>query len=285
MKIKLKILLLLLIPMELFGTAQIPDVIIYNGDTLSLYYCPLAFYPDEDLINPNSLFGSKGCFYTACWRNYVATWEIINNQLYLTEIRNACYPTELKNVSASFKAGIEKDDIGKEFADLKSLFPNNYENGKIKVDWVSKKMIAPRGKLLYYFHDGFQCIYETELEFTFENGVLIGTKLFDNSKTKQSEFTKNTELAKKFIENSINYNNLQKSDSIKRRVIVEIISSDEMGKIDSVRILRGVNELYDNEALRVVKLIPEWDVIYRHGEKVNIKWVMPVVFDLTNKKE
>jgi len=136
---------------------------------------------------------------------------------------------------------------------------------------------------MYYFHDGFQSIYESELEFNFKNGVLIETKKFDNSKTKKSKYRVEPKLIMEFISNNIKLENLPKSDTIKRRVIVQIISSDLNGKIDSAKIIRGVNELYDNEALRIVKLIPEWDVIYRHGEKINIKWSLPINFDLTKK--
>ena len=283
MKNSVKILLLLCLPMKLFGTAQIPDLIIYKGDTLSLYACPLGYYPDEELINPKNLFGSKGCFFTACWRNHVATWEIIDDKLYLTEVRNACYPTALRNAGASFKAGVDKDSVGLEFADLKLLFPDRYENGKVRADWVSGKLISPQGELLYYFHDGFESIYEREVEFTIEKGTLIETQQFDNSKTKRSEYTKNEKLLRDFIYSNINYDNLPKSDTIKRRVVVEIISADDNGKIDSVRVLRGVNELYDNEAIRVIKSIPEWDIIYRRGKRFNQRWSMPVLFDLTEK--
>jgi len=284
MKNIVKIILFLFLPMKLFGTAQIPDLIIYKGKTFSLYACPLESYPNGKMINPKNLFGSKGCVFTACWRNYIATWEIIDNKLYLTKIRNACYPTALRNAGASYKAGVEKDSIGSEFADLKLLFPNRYESGKVRADWVSGKLISPQGKLLYYFHDGFESIYEKELEFTIEKGVLIRTEKFDNSKTKQSEYTKNERLLRDFIYSNINYKNLPKSDTIKRRVTVRIISADENGKIDSVSILKGVNELYDNEAIRVIKSIPKWDVIYRRGEKINRIWIMPILFDLTEKK-
>jgi len=144
MKIKFRLFLLLLIPFKLFGTAQIPDLLIYKGDTLALFSCPLSFYPDNKLINPESLFGSKDCFYTACWRNYVATWEIINKKLYLTKIRNACYPTDMRNVAASYKVDVDQASIGAEFVDLKKLFPERYKKGKVKADWVTSKMIAPK---------------------------------------------------------------------------------------------------------------------------------------------
>lgn len=284
MKITFTILLFSLISLNLFGTAQIPDLIIYKGDTLSLYSCPLNSFPNQDLITPNELFGSRGCFFTSCWRNYVATWEIIDNELYLCEIRNACYPTSMRGVSVSFKSEVDKDSIGSEYADLKVLFPQRFKNGKVKADWVNEKLISPQGKLLYYVHDGFESIYETEIEFTLKKGTLSEIKTLDNSKTRKSKYTEDQKLLKVFIYKNIQRKNLPVTDTIKRCVYVQIVSSDENGKIDRVKVVRGVNELYDNEAIRVVMSIPEWDVIYRHGKRYNPIWTLPIRFDLTESK-
>lgn len=281
MKYIFKIIFFLFFSLKLFGTAQIPDWIIYQGDTLPLYSCPLESYPDSELIKAENLFNSDRCFFTACWRSYVATWEIINNELYLIKIQNACYPTVAKNVAASYNAGTEKD-ISSAFADLKILFPDRYKEGKVKADWVTGKMYSPKGELLYYIHQGFESIYENEILFTIKNGILLETKLLDNSKTR-IKYTKNDTLAIKFIAKNINVKNLPKSDTVKRKVYVQIVSTDDNGNIDSVRVIKGVNKLYDNESMRVVKLIPEWDVIYRHGEKLNNYWIIPISFDLTNR--
>ena len=134
------------------------------------------------------------------------------------------------------------------------------------------------------FHDGFQSIYEKEMEFTVDKGELMETKILDNSKTKKSKYTEDQKLLMEYINKNIKRENLPESDKIKRRVFVQIISSDENGKIDSVKVVRGVNELYDNEAIRVVKSIPEWDVIYRHGEIYNQMWTLPINFDLTGNE-
>jgi hypothetical protein len=270
--------------MNVFGTAQMPDLIIYNGDTLSLYSCPLSSFPSQDLITPQGLFGSSGCFFTACWRNYVATWEIVDNELFLCEIRNACYPTSMRGVSASFKSGIDKDSVGNEYADLKVLFPKRFKDGKVKADWVDGKLISPQGKLLYYFHDGFYSIYESELEFTIEYGELVEVRNLDNSRTKKSIYSEDHNLLKEYIETNIELENLPEYDTLKRRVFVSILSTDEYGKIDSVNVIRGVNELYDNEAIRVVKSIPKWEVIYRRGKKVERVWMIPINFDLTGNE-
>lgn len=278
------IIVFTLFAFNVFGTAQIPDILIYNRDTLSLFSCPLDSYPNQDLINPKKLFGSSGCFYTACWRNYIATWEIINDELYLTKIRNACFPTDLRNVSVSYKSETKIDSIGSEYADLKKLFPRQFINGKVKADWVNEKLYSPQGNLLFYLHDGFLSIYETELEFTLNNGKVIKYNKLDNSKTKKSRYTEDQRLLKEYIHNNINFENLPKSDTIKRKVYITILSTDETGKIDRVKVARGVNEVYDKEAVRVVKSIPEWEVLFRHGEKLNSGWTIPIVFDLTNKK-
>ena len=268
-----------------FGTAQIPDILIYNGDTLSLFSCPLNSYPNQDLINPKVLFGGYGCFFTACWRNYIATWEIIDDELYLIKIRNACFPTDLKNVSISYKSEIKIDSIGSEYADLKVLFPQRFKNGKVKANWVNEKLYSPQGKLLFYLHDGFQSIYEAELEFTLKEGKVIEINKLDNSKTKKSKYTEDTQLLKEYIYDNIKTENLPLSDTIKRKVYICVISADETGKIDSVRVIHGVNGIYDKEAIRIVKSIPEWEVLFRHGEKINREWTIPIVFDLTDKNE
>jgi hypothetical protein len=283
MKRILKILVFSLISMNLFGTAQIPDIIIYNGDTLALYSCPLNSYPNQDLITSKELFGSSGCFFTACWRNYIATWEIIDNELYLCKVRNSCYPTSLQGVAASSKSGISKDSIGNEYADLKALFPQRLKDGKVKADWVNEKLFCPQGKLLQYVHQGFESLYETEIGFTIEKGYLVETKILDNSKTKKSKYTEDRKLLTEFIAKTIKRENLPNSDTTNRRVYVRIYSSDAYGKIDSVNVVRGVNELYDTEAIRVVKLIPEWDVIYRHGEICNPVWTLPINFIMTGE--
>lgn len=70
---------------KVLGTAQVPDVLIYQGDTLALYANPLEDFYHEENPRPRS-FGLQGGWSTACWRGYRATWLIENDQLYLIEI-------------------------------------------------------------------------------------------------------------------------------------------------------------------------------------------------------
>lgn len=278
----INIFLVFLISIQAFGTAQIPDILIYKGDTLSMFDCPLDYFPDKGLIHPKRLFGSSGCFYTACYRNYIATWTIEENKVYLLSIRNACYPTDMKYVNASYNGGA--DTLGREYANLETLFPDRFVNGRVLADWVNTKIISPKGKILYYIHDGFMSIFEKEVEFTIEKGTLIQIQKFDNSKTRISKYTQDPELIKEFIKNNIDYSNLPKQDK-PVKVMVAIFSATEDGKIDKVKIIRGFNEVFDKEAERVVKSIPQWDVFYRHGEiTMGVSWMIPVIFEWDTKK-
>jgi hypothetical protein len=274
------IITFLLLCARSFGTAQIPDILIRNGDTLDLFSCPLEYLKNPAFIHPSNLFGGKGCFYTSCWRNYVATWEIIDDKLYLTRIRNACYPTDQNYVAASFIG--QTDSVGTEYASLKRLFPEKYREGRVFADWVTADLIAPQGELLYYVHDSFLSIFERETEFSVVAGVLTGVQEFDNSKTRVSRYTSDPDLIAEFISNNIDYSSLPTTDKIVR-VIVSVRGADDSGRINDAVILRGFSDEYDHEALRVVKSIPEWDVLYRRGKRIpGPYWTIPVVFNHRN---
>lgn len=153
---------------KVLATSQVPDILIYNKDTLWVFANPLEQLSNIDSLR-SKLFGDKkGCITTACWREYSAEWTIIDNQLYLTGIFSCCY---------------YEDKIK---SDLKQLFGKKFIDGKVKADWVTAKILSPQGKELYYVHSGYESLYEKEVIYEFVNGQLKGTKTFDNSKSKKS---------------------------------------------------------------------------------------------------
>ena len=52
------------------------------------------------------------------------------------------------------------------------------------------------------------------------------------------------------------------------------------GKIVDVNLTKGVDPLLDAEALRVVKLLEEWEPATVNGEKVEGSVLLPIVFRL-----
>lgn len=263
-----------------FSTAQIPDIIIYKGDTLSLFYYPLDHFPDSSFFTPHNLFGGTGCFFSASWANYRATWEIHDNKFYLINIRNTCYPANTNDIAGFFKSA--SDSIGTEYADLKKIFPNRYKDGKVFADWVSGKMIIPIGKLLYYVNDGFESIYEKEKELTVANGFLLSVNEFDNSKTKESPY--HDQILVDYIYNKINWDSIPDLKEERIRVFISF-SGNENGVIDSIIVLRGYNKFYDSIAVAVINSIPNWNIKYRHGKFERTVWNIPVVFSEEQRRK
>ena len=271
MKYIFKIMFIIIFQIKLFGTGQIPDMIIYKGDTLLLHNTPLCDYPDKEVTNIEKLFNGEGCTSSNCCRGYVATWEIIDNTLYLIKITSLCYIYKIES----------KREIGSAFSNLKELFPDRYEDGKVKADWVSGNLYAPHGKLLWDFNHEFSNIFEKEFGFTVENGVLIDVKLLDNSKTRKSKYDDNNSIIR-LIYNNINNENLPKNDTVRRRVYVQIFTTDDNGKPDSVRIVGEVNKLYDNEIIKAVRSLTGLEVMYRHGERVSPIMIIPLNFNVSS---
>ncbi len=52
------------------------------------------------------------------------------------------------------------------------------------------------------------------------------------------------------------------------------------GEITNVKLIKGVNELLDNEALRVVKMMPAWKPGVQRGKPVRVQFNMPIQFNL-----
>ena len=258
-------LILLTVSVEsAFATGQIPDRLIYNNDTLSIFANPLEQLSNVDSLRKILFSDNKEHWNTACSRGYQAEWIIIDNQLYLTAVYSCNY----------------YDDKIK--ADLHRLFGEKYIGGKVKADWVSAKILSPQGKQLYYVHSGYESIYEKEVIFDFVNGQLKGTETYDNSKSKISIYSQDTTLLK-FIYSNIKWETLPKTDK-PAKVFIQF-SGNEQGMIDSVKVMKGSEETFDREALRVVKSIPEWDVFYRRGEYERRVWKLPIVFSEENRQK
>lgn len=69
------------------------------------------------------------------------------------------------------------------------------------------------------------------------------------------------------------------SEHIEGRVIVQFII-DVNGKLIEANVLRGVHPSFDNEALRVVRLSPDWEPAKQGGKPVKQQFVIPVRFEL-----
>lgn len=86
------ILILSVISLTIYATEQAPDRLIYNSDTIKIESYPLEVLMQSDSLIHNKIFGydTVCCVSSGCWRGHVATWEIINDSLYLTNLIAGC---------------------------------------------------------------------------------------------------------------------------------------------------------------------------------------------------
>ena len=131
-------------------TAQIEDKLKFKGETYFLATEPLKGYLDREGIEFFS-------FSTACWRGYIATWQIKDDKLFLVDL--------------------EANTIDGEEVGLRYLFPKQYE---VFAEWFSGELRVPYGELLEYIHAGYCSIYEKELHLYFKDGSLYRTQEQNN---------------------------------------------------------------------------------------------------------
>ena len=82
-----------------------------------------------------------------------------------------------------------------------------------------------------------------------------------------------------YLSKNIKYPNIAKENNIQGRVYVTFVV-DKDGKVTSAKVLRGIGGGCDEEALRVVKNMPEWKPGRQNGRSVLVQYNLPVVFNL-----
>ncbi len=58
---------------------------------------------------------------------------------------------------------------------------------------------------------------------------------------------------------------------------------DSTGKVTDIKILRGIDSLLDEEAIRVISQSPKWKPGFQRGKPVNVQFTVPVNFKLDRK--
>ena len=86
----------------------------------------------------------------------------------------------------------------------------------------------------------------------------------------------------KYLSENIVYPQQALKQEIEGRVFVKFIVK-ETGEIDSVRVPKPGNPLFDVEAIRVISNMPRWKPGRQNGRKVNVRFMLPVSFRLPDE--
>ena len=96
------------------------------------------------------------------------------------------------------------------------------------------------------------------------------------------EFPGGIQAMMKFLSTNINYPVEAQKKGISGRVIVQFVIMED-GTLDQAKVIRGVDPLLDEEALRVVKSMPKWKPGMDRGEAVKVRFTAPIMFNLSRK--
>ncbi|QRX64395.1 TonB family protein [Dysgonomonadaceae bacterium zrk40] len=99
----------------------------------------------------------------------------------------------------------------------------------------------------------------------------------------QPEFPGGMGALMKFISDTIRYPVEAQQKGIQGRVICNFVVMKD-GSISDLQVVRGVDPLLDAEALRVLKLMPDWKPGKQRGQAVNVRFTLPVVFRLSGNE-
>lgn len=80
-----------------------------------------------------------------------------------------------------------------------------------------------------------------------------------------------------YIANNVQYPKEAKDANIQGRVIVQFVVTKD-GSIGQTKIIRGKNELLDQEAVRVIKSLPKFTPGKVNGKPVNVWYTLPISF-------
>lgn len=82
-----------------------------------------------------------------------------------------------------------------------------------------------------------------------------------------------------FLGKYIKYPQMAKESGISGTVYVEFVVEKD-GSIGDVKLIRGIGGGCDQEAMRVVKMMPRWNAAKQRGKEVRVYFTMPIKFVL-----
>jgi TonB family protein len=84
-----------------------------------------------------------------------------------------------------------------------------------------------------------------------------------------------------FLASNIHYPLVDKNNKVTGKVIVRFVVERD-GSITDIKAIHGPSETLNNEAVRVMKLSPNWKPGYQNNKQVRVAYTVPINFALNN---
>ncbi len=87
-----------------------------------------------------------------------------------------------------------------------------------------------------------------------------------------------------FIAKNIQYPHQAKEASIQGKVYAQFVVNKD-GSLSDIKVIRGIGGGCDEEAVNAIKNMPNWKPGTQRGKNVNVRFILPVNFKLTEVRK
>jgi TonB family protein len=122
----------------------------------------------------------------------------------------------------------------------------------------------------------------------YKKGEVIASSFFDESGNRNytavekiPEFPGGVAAFGEFLSRNIVYPQRARRKGTQGRVIITFIAGDD-GKLTDIKVVKGIGDGCDEEAVRVIKLCPLWKPGIVQGKPVRTAYAVPIMFALKN---
>ena len=123
---------------------------------------------------------------TACWRGYIGTWKIENDQLFLQDISNQKEEELNIDQDGTILLMVKVNENEYKFIkDWRKVFFNN-QQGDIKASWFTGRLIVEMGKMIEYVHMYYGSQYEKYMIIDIKNGDVVKKEILTNEEYNQA---------------------------------------------------------------------------------------------------
>jgi TonB family protein len=163
--------------------------------------------------------------------------------------------------------------------------------------YLDRELTIPDGEFQYFYANGVK-----ESEGKFKNGYKVGTwKRWNfegipkpdryyaeedfvktNRASSPAKFPGGNAAIQKHINQNLTYPEEAKNKKLEGTVVVTF-SVDVTGKVKDAKVSTSVHYTLDEEALRCISGLPDWEPAMREGRPVESSYIMPVVFKLPSQ--
>jgi TonB family protein len=98
------------------------------------------------------------------------------------------------------------------------------------------------------------------------------------------EFTGGLTAFGNFLAKNIKYPAEARKNGVQGKVFISFVVEKD-GSLSNIRVVRGVDNAIDREALRVLELSPKWTPGVQNGKPVRVSYSVPISFTLTDDRQ